>query len=102
METLDIRTGKDYSFEENGEIHHKIKSINKKAIKEAVDNNEDIGTKQEWKINNILGYNESIRHFNLIVGDMDETKFMSRIYNKGIVRNGIVYPIELNEPELIK
>jgi hypothetical protein len=27
---------------------------------------------------------------------------MSRIYNKGIVREGIVYPIELNEPELIK
>jgi hypothetical protein len=102
MKTLDIRTGKDYSFEEDGEIHHKIKSINKKAIKDAVDNNEDIGTKQSWKINNILGYNESIRHFNLIVGDMDEEKIMSRIYNKGIVKGNTVYPIELNELEVIK
>ncbi len=96
---FECRNLKDYSckfLNEDKEIitEHKIKGIKKEALKIAIKNNENISEKNEWNINRFLGYNESLRYFNLIIGDVNETKTLKRTYEKGIVNNiGIVEPI---------
>jgi hypothetical protein len=101
---FDCRNLKDYSckyLNDDKEMitEHKIKGIKKDAVKLAIKNNEDIGLKNIWSINRFLGYNESLRYFNLIVGDINEDKILKRTYEKGILKNGIVEPIYINEKE---
>lgn len=102
LNEFECRNLKDYSSEnKKGEIEHKIKGIKKEAVKKAIENNEDISTKNVWEINRFIGYNESLRYFNLLVGDMNEIKVLKRTYEKGIVdkKTGIVYPFEINEDD---
>lgn len=100
---LEIRNLKDYSLEEQNkegkyELHHKIKGIKKQALEDAIKNKENISEKKDWNINRIIGYNESLRYFDLILGDIDEPKNLRRTYEKGIVdKNGNVHPIIINE-----
>src|SRR5659263_781149 len=80
------------------EKEHKIKGVKKDAVKKAVKNNENISLKNEWMINRFIGYNESLRYFNLVVGDINESKHLKRTYDKGIIdSNGNVQPLTIIE-----
>ena len=82
------------------EKEHKIKGIKKDAVKKAIKNNENISIKNEWNINRFIGYNESLRYFNLVVGDLNENKHLKRNYDKGIIDdNGNVKPLHIIEVE---
>jgi hypothetical protein len=82
------------------EIEHKIKGIKKGAVKKAIKEGENISIKNEWNINRFIGYNESLRYFNLVVGDLNEKKNLKRIYEKGIIGiDGIVQPLTIIEVE---
>jgi hypothetical protein len=97
---FECRNLKDYSSKNiDLEIEHKIKGIKRDSVKKAISNNEDISTKNVWEINRFIGYDESLRYFNLLVGDLNEIKILKRTYEKGIVdkKTGIVYPFTLNE-----
>jgi len=96
---FDCRNLKDYSSKNQDlVIEHKIKGVKKDSVKKAIENNEDISKKNVWKIKRFLGYNESLRYFNLIVGDIEEIKHLKRTYEKGLVdKNGVVHPFYINE-----